>query len=408
MKRNVLAVIMALVLGLTAMSAAMVQPALAEGDVDFSGIAGYWYNADSSDETLTITEDGLFFYEKDGEVFQGYLEYVDEYGDGNGRYDMYNRYEIWQAGLYQDSEDSIHMGNDEEVYFLRGEDAGDWMQYEPCILSAVQYADMVPLYNDPFWYDGYYKADMTEDGILVIVNCCAAIMDYEEELREEYRRRFAEIVSEAEAENYEESQNQEMTAKLTYPAYDLTFTTGSNEDTCLWKMLFFQTDTYTYAYAFKMDADSAEELEAEYWYAVSTLELIDASYGGEDDPDDDPSANGESKEEFIAFFDHWYLCGDLNAESIRIDGDGTWAFYNAVEEDGTGGYLFDDGTFDTLGNTVLQLYSSDGTNVANVSLTEAGELLFTPVAEGYADYEGDMYFYRESESIAFEAQPTEG
>ena len=120
--------------------------------------------------------------------------------------------------------------------------------------------------------------------------------------------------------------------------------------------------------------------------------------------DNDPSANGESLEDFIAFFDAWYLCGDLNAESINLYGDGTWVFYNAMNEDGTGGYLFDEGTFETVGTTVLQLYSADGTHVADVSLNEFGELVLTPVIEGYANFYGDTIFNREAESVAYEAQ----
>ena len=105
--------------------------------------------------------------------------------------------------------------------------------------------------------------------------------------------------------------------------------------------------------------------------------------------------------------DNWYLCGDLNAESIHINGDGTWAFYNAIEADGTGGYLFDEGTFEAVGTAALMLYSADGTYVADLCLNEYGELVLMPAIEGYADFYGDAIFDRESESVAYEAQTAE-
>ena len=54
-----------------------------------------------ADETLTLSADGLFVYHTgEGDDVQGYLEYVDEYNDGNGRYDMYNRMGMWLEGFY--------------------------------------------------------------------------------------------------------------------------------------------------------------------------------------------------------------------------------------------------------------------------------------------------------------------
>lgn len=416
MKKKVLAVIMAFVLSAAAMSAATVQPALAQGTESqmetavFSEIAGFWKNADSEGETLTITEDGFFLYRNEDEDFQGYLEYVDEYGDGNGRYDMYNGDDIWLAGLYQDSENSLHMGNDEGTVFIRTDESWEVIEEEQweeepglslVLSSAVQYPDMVSMYNDPFWYDGYYYADMTEDGTLVIVNCCAYNGEFADATTPEFMEAFAAMVSETEIMDYQVSQNQELTVKFTYPVHDITFTTGANEDTCLWRMTFLQTDTHTYAYAFKMDADFAEDMEEEYWNAVNSLEFIELPNIQNGYMDYDPSANGESLEDFIAYFDSWFMDGDLKSESLYLYGDGTWLYRNAIEEDGTGGYIFDDGTFETFGTTGLMLYSADGSYVADVSLNEYGALILTPVLPGYGNFYGDVVFLRESESFGY-------
>ena len=99
------------------------------------------------------------------------------------------------------------------------------------------------------------------------------------------------MVSEYAVADDQDSQNQSLTEKFAYPAYDVTFTTGANEDTRLWRMILLLTDTHTYAYAFRMDADYAEELEEQYRSAVNFLALMDASA-----LEDDPSARGGSLE----------------------------------------------------------------------------------------------------------------
>ena len=208
------------------------------------------------------------------------------------------------------------------------------------------------------------------------------------------------MVSEYAVADDQDSQNQSLTEKFAYPAYDVTFTTGANEDTRLWRMILLLTDTHTYAYAFRMDADYAEELEEQYRSAVNFLALMDASA-----LEDDPSARGGSLEALIAFFDTWYQYGDPNAESIEIHDDGTWLYRNLLNDDSTGGYIFDNGTFLTSGTTVLQLISADGSHVADVSLNEDGDLMLTPVTERFSSVYADAAFVRESESIAYEAQP---
>ena len=421
MKKKALAMTIALALSTASMSAVTVQPVLAQGaesqteESDFSKIAGSWKNEDPTrEETLTITEDGLFVYHiEETEDFQGYLEYVDEYEDGNGRYDMYNRIGIWLDGIYQDSENSIHMGNDEETVFTRMEEEGETIGEEQVeetqnptyvLTTVVQYTDLKPLYMNSSWNGGYFYSDMTEDGTLVIVNCSAANDENADGTKEEFRKEFAEMVSESEIKDYQDSENQNLTLKLTYPAYDIAFTTGENEDTCQWKMIFFQTDTNTYVYAFRMDADYAEEMEEEFQNAVDSITLTEVLDIQTEETDYDPSAEGKSLEMFIAYFDTWYQYGDLNAESIRIYGDGTWEYYNSLNEDGSGGYLFDSGTFRTSGTTALQLYSSDGSHVLDASLNGNGDLMLTPVSSRFGSSYADVAFCRESESVAYEAQ----
>lgn len=421
MRKKLLAATMALALSTTAMPAVAVRTVLAQETAsqsekaDFSKISGSWSNENSSnEETLTITEDGLFVcHTKEADDTQGYLEYVDEYGDGNGRYDMYNRIGIWLAGFYLDSDTSLHMGNVDNAVFTRTEDNKDTTTESTeedsqnpsyVLTSNTRYTGLKTLYNDSSWSGGYFYSDMTEDGLTVIVNCSALNDEKTDENSKKFRKQFASLVSDCKIKNYKESQNKKLTEKFSYPVYNLAFTTDANEDTCQWKMIFFQTDTNTYAYAYRMDADNASEMAEEYQNAVNQLELTEISNTQTRETDHDPSAEGKSPEMFISYFDTWYQYGDLNAMSIHLYGEGTWEIYNSKNADGSGGYLFDSGTFITSGTTALQLYSSDGSHVADVSLNENGELMLNPVVSGYGSIYADAAFSRESQSVAYEAQ----
>ncbi len=73
-------------------------------------------------------------------------------------------------------------------------------------------------------------------------------------------------------------------------------------------MLYFQTDTNTFAYAYRVSADFAEEMEAEYRDAISSLELTEIEGVENTEPlslkgeDYDPSAEGESLKCLSLFF----------------------------------------------------------------------------------------------------------
>ena len=120
-------------------------------------------------------------------------------------------------------------------------------------------------------------------------------------------------------------------------------------------MVYIQTDDNTYGYAYKMNIDWADEMLEEYKNAINFLELTEilnmdnTGTGTGTGTEYDPSAEGQSLEVFIAYFDSWYQYGDLNAMNLRLYGEGTWEIYNSRNTDGSGGYLFDSGTFETSG-----------------------------------------------------------
>ena len=433
MKRKIVTAVIAIILCAAVVPSAGIYSVMAENEdtiqvedgADYAALSGVWKNEDAqTDETLTLSADGLFVYHTgEGDDVQGYLEYVDEYNDGNGRYDMYNRMGMWLEGFYLDSADTLHMGNDGAAVFTRAEedqaeensegqteneDSVEKKSY--VLISNKRYTGLRPLYNNSSWEGGYFYSDMTEDCMTVIVNCSALNDNEFTGTPEEYMEQFAGFVSESEIKDFTAVQNQEYTEKFTYPVYELEFTTGANEDTCKWKMLYFQTDTNTFAYAYRVSADFAEEMEAEYRDAISSLELTEIE-GVENTEttftqgeDYDPSAEGESLEMFISYFDSWYQYGDLNAMNIRLYGEGTWEIYNSLNSDKTGGYFFDSGTFTTLGTTALKLVNDSGIYVADVTLDGDGDLMLSPVISGYGNIYAGAAFLRESDSIAYEAQ----
>lgn len=80
-------------------------------------------------------EGGFIAYYASGSVeASGYLEYVDEYEDGNGRYDLYDGELGYINSFYFDSDTQIHMGNnDGNIYIKEG------AELIPCRKSVFLY-----------------------------------------------------------------------------------------------------------------------------------------------------------------------------------------------------------------------------------------------------------------------------
>lgn len=177
MKRKIVTAVIAFILCAAVVPTAGIYSVMAENEdtlqvedgADYAALSGVWKNEDAqADETLTLSADGLFVYHTgEGDDVQGYLEYVDEYNDGNGRYDMYNRMGMWLEGFYLDSADTLHMGNDGAAVFTRAEedqaeensegqteneDSVEKKSY--VLMSNKRYTGLRPLYNNSSWEGG--------------------------------------------------------------------------------------------------------------------------------------------------------------------------------------------------------------------------------------------------------------
>ena len=246
-----------------------------EGDeaADFSRTEGTWVLSGEGGGLLTLMLDGQGYFtaiHRDGQEISGYLEYVDEYGDGNGRYDMYDSEGIFLQGFTFDSHDQIHVGNDEGTEYVRI-DAEEEEASIPigALVSTPGFTGLTPVVTDNDFHGGYYYSDLTEDGLTRIVNCGipSGLVSYE---RDELISQFIELICDSE---YRDLTVQEE-AFGSYPAYRLSWLSGENEDTRHWDARLVCTDAYLYIYAFDTAADYAEEMASTWQETLDNLDLV--------------------------------------------------------------------------------------------------------------------------------------
>lgn len=88
----------------------------------FAATEGTW-RLDGEEGTASIYMDGeggfIAYYASGSVEASGYLEYVDEYGDGNGRYDLYDGELGYINSFYFDSDTQVHMGNNDSNIYIR-------------------------------------------------------------------------------------------------------------------------------------------------------------------------------------------------------------------------------------------------------------------------------------------------
>ncbi len=80
---------------------------------------------------------------------------MDEYGDGNGRYDMYDSEGTFLQGFTFDSDDQIHVGNDVGTEYVRI-DAEEEEASIPigALVSAPGFTGLTPVVTDNDFHGG--------------------------------------------------------------------------------------------------------------------------------------------------------------------------------------------------------------------------------------------------------------
>ena len=143
--------------------------------------------------------------------------------------------------------------------------------------GGLPFTNMVNLKTENNEDGTYYYEDITEDGLTIIVNTVfASSADAEGKDPKDYLMDCALNLGDPDSfEVLSVSQDDGLTAKLTYPVYIVEYTTGANEDTRKWTVLAMDTDLYTYLYGFCSTMDAAEDMEEIYQDIFQGLFLSD-------------------------------------------------------------------------------------------------------------------------------------
>ena len=243
---------------------------------DFSRTEGTWL-LDGEEGTASIYMDGeggfIAYYASGSVEAAGYLEYADEYGDGNGRYDMYDGELSRINSFYFDSDTQIHMGNGDGPVYIRMDGESEASPEPGALLYSPGFTGLTPAGANNDFHGGYCYEDRLEDSSTNIVTAAFAndFMSAGQETLEEYIARWAETICGWEIRDLAVQDGGTMGA---YPASRITWLTGGDEDTRRWDALMVFTDQYTYFYGFNMSADYAGELDDLREDVFAQLELV--------------------------------------------------------------------------------------------------------------------------------------
>lgn len=129
--------------------------------------------------------------------------------------------------------------------------------------GALPFTGMETVRDDNYADGTYCYADITADGLTMLVNTVLA-KDAETETDdlEQYLVDCARKLDETDVyELRSVTQDTTLTEKFSYPVYIVEFTTGANEDTVKWTVFAMDTDQYTYLYGVCTDMDAAEDMD---------------------------------------------------------------------------------------------------------------------------------------------------
>lgn len=143
--------------------------------------------------------------------------------------------------------------------------------------GGLPFTNMKNLESENYADGTYYYADVTEDGMTIIVNTVFA-KDADTDVKELENYLTGCALNLGDSDLYEVvsvSQDTDLTANFTYPVYIVEYTAGANEDTKEWTVFAMDTDFYTYLYGFCTAIDAAEDMEEIYQDIFNGLYLSD-------------------------------------------------------------------------------------------------------------------------------------
>lgn len=146
--------------------------------------------------------------------------------------------------------------------------------------GALPFTNMETLQSENHEDGTYYYADVTEDGMIIVVNTVLPhnLVDAAQAL-EDYLAGCALDLGDTDTCLLQSvEQNNAYTEKMSYPVYIVTYTSGENEDTREWTVFAMDTDRYTYLYAFCTMLDAADGMKSICQDIFAGLYLSDGEY----------------------------------------------------------------------------------------------------------------------------------
>ena len=197
------------------------------------------------------SENGQFMYQPD----------ESQLGEEEGRGDLIPESEAddGQGDLILDGEGQGDLIQDDEGrgdLILEGDNA------VPVLMGgAFPFTNMETLQSENFEDGTYYYADVTEDGLTIVVNAVLSKVPLEDsQTLEDYLASCALDLGDADsADSLTIELNDAYTENMTYPVYIVSYISGENEDSREWTVFAMDTDSYTYLYGFGTTLDAVDD-----------------------------------------------------------------------------------------------------------------------------------------------------
>lgn len=246
--------------------------------------AAFYYDTD--DQTLYCSVDYPITLEGDAwEMFQD-IDFADLNGDGNSDVTMHfidgdnELIMVW----FWDTESKEFLCQP-ELCVLGDEDEGrgdlilDEDNAVPVLMGgALPFTNMETLQSENYEDGTYYYADVTEDGLTIVVNAVLSrdVADDSQTLEDYLTDCALDLGAADSAQLLTIELNDAYTENMSYPVYIVTYISGENEDSREWTVFAMDTDSYTYLYGFGTTLDAVdEEMKSIYQDIFADLYLSD-------------------------------------------------------------------------------------------------------------------------------------
>lgn len=147
------------------------------------------------------------------------------------------------------------------------------------VTDAPPLAEMEVKKRDHYDNGSYYYMDVAGENALRCINSCYLTTLREGETEEEYAQRRAigmsVTLSPGNPYNLTVGKSDDLSEKLGYPVYLVSFLTGSDLNATCWTVYLTRTEAYSYQYAFAASAQTSLQLEDKIMEYFGTLKLAD-------------------------------------------------------------------------------------------------------------------------------------